>query len=140
MNKLEIKANAEQYALKTITSSDLFTRARDKILIQDAYEKGFNDCYEIVKKGAELREKQLEELEKENAELNEQNRSYEQLIDTGSVTLMKDRLKNYKQLTKAKEIIKKLYSHVFQGMGFMEINDYNVQKAEVEQFLEEIEQ
>ena len=41
------------------------------------------------------------------------------------------------QLTRAKEIIKKLYSHVFQGMGFMEINDYNVQKAEAEQFLRE---
>lgn len=40
---------------------------------------------------------------------------------------------------KAKEIIKKLYSHVFQGMGFMEINDYNVQKAEAEQFLKESE-
>ena len=46
-----------------------------------------------------------------------------------------------KQLTKAKEIIKKLYSHVFQGMGFMEINDYNVQKAEAEEFLNsEVEQ
>ena len=45
------------------------------------------------------------------------------------------------QLTKAKEIIKKLYSHVFQGMGFMEINDYNVQKAEAEEFLNsEVEQ
>ncbi len=41
------------------------------------------------------------------------------------------------KLTKAKEIIKKLYSHIFQGMGFMEINDYNVQKAEAEQFLKE---
>lgn len=36
----------------------------------------------------------------------------------------------------AKEIIKKLYSHVFQGKGFMELNDYNVQKAEAEQFLQ----
>lgn len=41
------------------------------------------------------------------------------------------------QLTKAKKIIRKLYSHVFQGMDFMELNDYNVQKAEVEQFLKE---
>ena len=45
------------------------------------------------------------------------------------------REKAQKQRNKAKEIIKKLYSHVFQGMSFMEINDYNVQKAEVEQFL-----
>lgn len=43
------------------------------------------------------------------------------------------------KLTKAKEIIKKLYSHVFQGMDFMELNDYNVQKAEAEQFLKEVE-
>lgn len=43
------------------------------------------------------------------------------------------------QLINAKEIIKKLYSHVFQGMGFMEINDYNVQKAEAEQFISEVE-
>ena len=43
------------------------------------------------------------------------------------------------QLTRAKEIIKKLYSHVFQGMGFMEINDYNVQKAEAERFISEVE-
>lgn len=47
--------------------------------------------------------------------------------------------KRNEQLIKAKEIIKKLYSHVFQGMGFMEINDYNVQKAEVEQFISKVE-
>ena len=35
----------------------------------------------------------------------------------------------------AKEIIKKIYSHVFRGMSFMEINDYNALKNEVEQFL-----
>lgn len=45
-------------------------------------------------------------LKKENAELKEQNRSYGQLIEAGSVTLMKDRLKNYKQLSKAKELLK----------------------------------
>ena len=39
------------------------------------------------------------------------------------------------QLIKAKEIIKKLYSHVFSWNGFMKINDYNVLKAEAEQFL-----
>lgn len=42
------------------------------------------------------------------------------------------------QLTKAKEIVKKLYSHVFQGMGFMELNDFNVLKAEAEQFIKEM--
>ncbi|MEE1212339.1 MAG: hypothetical protein UHO11_07585 [Treponema sp.] len=44
-----------------------------------------------------------------------------------------------KELKEAKDVIKKLYSHVFQGMGFMEINDYNVEKAEAEQFLKECE-
>lgn len=44
-----------------------------------------------------------------------------------------------KELKEAKDVIKKLYSHVFQGMGFMEINDYNVEKAEAEQFLKESE-
>ena len=43
------------------------------------------------------------------------------------------------KLTKAKEIIKKLYSCVFQGMCFMGINDYSIQKAEAEQFLKESE-
>lgn len=42
-------------------------------------------------------------------------------------------------LTKAKEIIKKLYSHIFQGMCFVGINDYNVHKAEAEQFISEVE-
>lgn len=58
--------------------------------------------------------KGIPELEKENAELS-------------------------KELKEAKDVIKKLYSHVFQGMGFMEINDYNVEKAEAEQFLKECE-
>lgn len=51
---------------------------------------------------------QVEELQKENAELKEQNGSYEQLIDKGSVTLAQERLKNYKQLTKAKFLLKQL--------------------------------
>jgi len=77
---------------------------------------------------------------KENAELKESNKSYEEIIDNGSTALMKEKLKNYKLLAKAKEIIKKLYLHVFQGMGFMELNDYNFLKAEVEQFLKEVEE
>ena len=69
------------------------------------------------------------ELEKENAELKEQNRNYEQLIDNGSVTLVKERLKNYKQLTKAKEIIREIMKY--------EILTLDYEKAE--QFLKEIE-
>lgn len=41
------------------------------------------------------------------------------------------------QLTKAKEIIKKLYDKAFRGIGFMELNDFNVLKSEVEQFIKE---
>lgn len=47
---------------------------------------------------------------KENAELKENNKSYEEIIDNSSTTLMKEKLKNYKQLTKAREIILKLYN------------------------------
>ena len=53
-----------------------------------------------------------EKLEKENAELKEQNRNYEQLIDNGSVTLVKERLKNYKQLIKAKGLIEDMYDRI----------------------------
>ena len=49
----------------------------------------------------------VERLEKENSELKESNKSYEEIIDHSSTALMKEKLKNYKQLTKAKEIIKK---------------------------------
>ena len=49
----------------------------------------------------------IAELEKENVELKEKNKSYEEIIESGSITLVKERLKNYKQFIKAKEIIKK---------------------------------
>lgn len=85
----------------------------------------------------------ITELEKENAEL-KGLKDVATLIRANNdtvITLMQ--LKNMlvskkQQLTKAKEIIKKLYLHVFQGMGFMELNDYNFLKAEAEQFLKEV--
>lgn len=49
----------------------------------------------------------VEKLEKENIEVKEQNRNYEQLIETGSVMLVKEKLKNYKRLTKAKALLAK---------------------------------
>lgn len=64
MSELEIKANAEQYALKRITSTDLSTQARDKILIQDAYEKGFNDCYVMARE-------EYEKLSERNVQAND---------------------------------------------------------------------
>lgn len=64
MSELEIKANAEQYALKRIASTDLLMQARDKILIQDAYEKGFNDCYAITREEYEkLQERNMKAIE-----------------------------------------------------------------------------
>ena len=113
----------------------------------------------------ELLDKQIEatyKLDKENAELKEENEEMKKDLgcETCQIHLeyksLNNRIANLerentelkagrdinvftKQLTKAKEIIKKLYSHVFQGMGFMELNDYNVQKAEAEQFLSEVE-
>ena len=56
----------------------------------------------------------IKELEKENTELKEQNRSYEQLIDNGSVTLAKERLKNYKQLTKARGVLRNVIDYLGQ--------------------------
>lgn len=56
------------------------------------------------------RTEQVERLKKENTELKENNKSYEKIIDNSSATLMKEKLKNYKQLTKAKEHIQTLIS------------------------------
>ena len=90
-------------------------------LFQDGVEFGERQSEQKIadleKENAELKKKCYKKavkdyckLEQENAELKEQNKNYEQLIDNGSVTLAKERLKNYKQLTKAKEIILKLYN------------------------------
>ena len=79
----------------------------------------------------------IQELKKENAKLKKELKISQRCWqDQKNISLNANC-----SLHKAKEIIKKLYSHVFQGMGFMEINDYNVQKAEAEQFLNsEVEQ
>ena len=80
--------------------------------------------------------KKVADLEKENAELKEQNKSYEQLIDKGSVTLAKERLKNYKQLTKVKDLIKNII-RVTWGEGWNYSLDW---KVKAEQFIKEIEE
>ena len=71
----------------------------------------------------------------EIAELKKQHEVSARNMSSFIESLSKSENEAKKQLTKAKDIIKKLYSHVFEGMGFMELNDYNVQKAEIEQFL-----
>ena len=75
----------------------------------------------------------IAELEKDKAYAEEQ--LDEQIKAT--LKLQKENAELKDQLAQAKEIIKKLYSHVFQGMDFMELNDFNVLKAEAEQFLKE---
>lgn len=70
-----------------------------------------------------------------NKHLNSRNKALEEESDKYRNMLF-DKME---QLDRAKKIIKKLYSHIFQGMGFMELNDYNIQKAETEQFLKEVE-
>ena len=92
----------------------------------------------VLQQGFEIICKNLAELEKENAELKEQCLILAD-CNTCNSTCKTENIEMKKQLTKAKEIIEKLYSHVFQGMCFMEINDYNIQKAEAEQFLKESE-
>lgn len=76
-------------------------------------------------------------LEKQLKEQKEQNKNYEQLIDNGSVTLVKERLKNYKQLTKAKEHIRTLISCLIDWVQEGD-KDY-CYIADAEQFLKEIE-
>lgn len=83
-------------------------------------------CHRVDLAKLKARTEQVARLKKENAELKERADK----ADLDSVLF-------FNQLCKAKEIIKKLYSHVFQGIDFMELNDYNIQKAEVEQFLKE---
>jgi hypothetical protein len=78
---------------------------------------------------------ELEELEKENAELKARLNA----INILTPELQKISKEKTDQLTTAKELLKKLYSHVFQGMDFMELNDYNVLKADAENFLKESE-
>lgn len=98
-------------------------------------EKGACDiCKETEK------DRRLEELEKENEELKEQNLKDCEAFNNIIKETKKQWKKEHNQLIKAKEIIKKLYSHVFQGIDFMELNDFNIQKVKVEAFLKEVEE
>ena len=91
----------------------------------------------ILQMGFEVICSKLSRLEKENAELKEQCLILAD-CNTCNSTCKTENIEMKKQLTKAKEIIEKLYSHIFQGMCFMGINDYSIQKAEVEEFLSEV--
>ena len=103
----------------------------------------FGHWYDVI--GEErvlILEKSIEyiaDLEKQNAELRKKNLSLQDAVTMQIYTNRANKEIADKQLTKAKEIVKKLYSHVFQGMDFMELNDFNVQKAEAEQFLSEVD-
>ena len=126
----EADKKAELYA-NELANRRLFEKPTPYIV---GLEEGYSDGYIA---GAESREKQIEELKQENIELKEQNRNYEQLIDNGSVTLAKERLKNYKQLTKAKEIIKGWLGDFYNPKAFYDKRAELVEQSE--QFLQEIE-
>lgn len=59
-----------------------------------------------------------------------------ELIDNSSATLMKEKLKNYKQLTKAKEHIQTLISCLIDWV--QEGDKYYCYIVEAEQFLKEV--
>ena len=80
----------------------------------------------------------VERLEKENSELKESNKSYEVIIDQSSTALMKEKLKNYKQLTKANEIIKNLLTLSI-PIDYAKCPGPLQKIAEAEQFLKETE-
>jgi hypothetical protein len=130
MDKKELEREAEEYALDTY----------EMCVYQDLpYANDRRARIQAFLAGAEPRERQIAELKEINAGLKEQNRSYEQLIDTGSVTLEKERLKNYKQLTKAKELLSRLKSD-FKNFAFeVGITPVSETYFEVEKFLKEIE-
>ena len=86
----------------------------------------------VLQQGFEIICKNLAKLKEENKFLKEQCLI---LADGNVCSSTCSEIK--KQLTKAKEIIKKLYDKAFRGIGFMELNDFNVLKSEVEQFIKE---
>lgn len=83
-------------------------------------------------------ENRCEALEKENAELKSRDCWKSCEYANPKAELIEQHIKDVQNLTKAKKIIKKLYSYVFRGMEFMELNDFNVLKAEAEQFISEV--
>lgn len=103
------------------------TKDEARLSVMNAISMALKDS--TLQRGFEIICKNLSELENENTKLKEQNRSYEQLLDKGSVTLMKERLKNYKQLIKTKDIIKALLD-----FDFLPETDI---KKRAEQFLKE---
>ena len=128
MNKEELEKEAEdkgvEYADKqkrTISVHVDSGYAWDQI--EEAYERGALDF-------AEPREKRIEELKKENAEL--KNRNQELLESCEGATMM------YEHLTKAKEIIKNLLSAYTTYADSFDDRDNQI-VTEAEQFLSEVE-
>ena len=93
---------------------------------------------EDYKNKLSVAEKRIAELEKENAELKSRDCWKSCEYANPKAELIEQHIKDVQNLTKAKKIIKKLYSYVFRGMEFMELNDFNVLKAEAEQFISEV--
>ena len=136
MNKIKIKEKPLEEQRDYLLEQNMLLTG--KIATLEKENVIFKKANEIIAQQRDNRDADIAELEKENTELKAFRQDCVKLTED-NVVMARQRAEVARQLTKAKEIIKKLYSHVFQGIGFMELNDYNVQKAEVEQFISEVE-
>ena len=160
MTKEQLKQEAEEYTEKKHCEKCGTKHCEKKcVLVKDDYETFLDVAEPREKRIAELEQKVIDinetwkdnikgvdeerfRLEKENAELKEYNK-YLKRKRQGGIQKQYNKVAIIKQqndqLTKATEIIKKLYDKTFRGIGFMELNDYNTLKAEAEQFLKDSE-
>jgi len=124
-------------------------------ILQQGFEIICKNLAELEKENAELR-KVAEFQQSSNMDTHLENKKLKETLTVGTTwnkhlnsrnKALEEETNKYRnmvfdkmeRLDKAKEIIKKLYSHIFQGIGFIELNDYNIQKAEAEQFLRDVE-
>ena len=125
MTKDELEQEAEQYSYDV----PIYQVKQQLEKIQKAYVAG-----------AEPREKRIEELEKENAELKEEFKNNE---DFATVAYMQgadnQKKKSDKQILKAKKIIRKLSQLKHRADAPFTCDEYIKLIKEAEQFLKEVE-
>ena len=108
-------------------------KLKDEILkLKLTYNELFDAMLKTQEENKKLR-KAYNICDEANIDLKEKIKDLRKTLNERSYVTLEEKL------TKGKEIIEKLYSHIFQGMCFMGINDYNVHKAEVEQYISEVE-
>lgn len=127
------KVNCENFQRQRIDCCGLWVSYKDYIT---ELEKKIADIKANCDLAIEGRDVKIKELEQENTELKEKNKSYEGIIDNSSTTLMRERLESYKQLTKATELINLFIQWNY---GCCDIPDYKDIVKQAEQFLKEIE-